>query len=1441
MHHPTEKGTQMSNQSHTIGSLLHRFGVAGPARARTFSGTSAPVFALALLLSLAIFALSTAPARADVVHQYLAQITEIPAKGPHGEAVPESGKLTEVNSMTFDSGDLWVVEGLDRLGNGRLDEFNASGDFVSQIIPPGENPSGLAVGDATGETQVYVGAFDSVIVFDPTTKVQIGEWSGAGTPAGTFGLYGGVRDVAVDNSSNLADEARGDVYVADSAQSPCGGGCQEPPQDERAVDVFEPQAGGGEKYLRQLTGACPTEGMTVGEPGCKEGEGLIPFSFPNPTAVVVDQSNGDVFVAGGSGVDVFEPLALHQYRFVRQLPIGGISAVGGGEDNGDIYAGPSQFSPAGVFLGELTGTPDGPFSSVHGVAVDDEPGPLFEHVYVGNWNGNEAEAGGLEKYTGVIDEFGPNVVIPDVATVAATEVVPTSATLNGEVDPLEAEAHEGAECWFVWGTTTAFGKEASCEPRQVAEHEGFVPVHAQLQGLLEPDTTYYYRLQAKNAQDITNPGKESQTQHFTTPGPGIHGESVSDVASTSATLEAAIDPHGAPTSYYFQYGAGASYEYEVPAPPGAAIGSGEADVNVEQHVQENLLPGTVYHYRVVAVSEIEPAKIKDFDGSEATFTTLPPSGGVSALPDDRQWELVSPPDKHGALIEPIADFGLIQSSADGDAFTYVTSSPTESEPRGNANASSILATRGADGWSDQDIATPHNYTADVTIGNGQEYQFFSSDLSRALVEPMEFTKFVGEETSPEATQDTPYVRQDFTCQSTPATCFTPLLTETDVTTGVKYGEEHFGGNGHGGSRPVSDAFVGATPDLSHVVLNVGEVPLTKATPTTPAAVEGGLYEWSAGEPAAEQLQLVSVLPAAEGGGASDGEFGSSSSGDTEIRNAISEDGSRIVWGGEHALYMRDTALEETVRLDLPEAECFKEHTCGSEAAKTQFNMASSDGSMVFFTDTQRLTADSRANGQGSAEPDLYVCQMVEVEEAGHKRLKCDLTDLSVDTNPGEERAAVQGSVVGASEDGSFVYFVADGVLGDGAEHGASTGDCGAGKSSASPSQSCNLYVEHYNDGMWEAPRFIAALSGIDALRDAQLGNLGAHTAGSSPDGRYLAFMSQRDLTGYDTVDVNQGAYEEENEQIIYKEGQPVPAHDEEVYLYHAETSPSGQLQPGKLVCASCNPTGARPDGGRYYGVREGESEIGTENMRYVGGYGVWDGEQWLAANIPGWVDYDPKHGVHQPRYLSNSGRLFFNSHDALVPADVNGQWNVYEYEPPSNGGEGDCTTSTQGASDVYSPQAEGCVGLISSGESSEQSAFLDASASGGDVFFMTTSQLVPQDFDHAYDVYDAHECTSKAPCFPAAAEVPPPCTTEASCKPAPEPQPSIYGLPPSATFSGPGNITPEVAPPLKKVVTKTVKCKKGETKNKKGKCVKKPKKQKNKAKKSAHIDGRAKS
>ncbi len=84
-----------------------------------------------------------------------------------------------------------------------------------------------------------------------------------------------------------------------------------------------------------------------------------------------------------------------------------------------------------------------------------------------------------------------------------------------------------------------------------------------------------------------------------------------------------------------------------------------------------------------------------------------------------------------------------------------------------------------------------------------------------------------------------------------------------------------------------------------------------------------------------------------------------------------------------------------------------------------------------------------------------------------------------------------------------------------------------------------------------------------------------------------------------------------------------------------------------------------------------------------------------------------------------------------MPQASNGKEDVYEYEPE---GVGSCTYSS------------GCIGLISSGTSNQESAFLDASENGDDVFFMTSAQLVPADTDDAYDIYDAHVCSESSPC-----------------------------------------------------------------------------------------------
>ena len=502
-------------------------------------------------------------------------------------------------------------------------------------------------------------------------------------------------------------------------------------------------------------------------------------------------------------------------------------------------------------------------------------------------------------------------------------------------------------------------------------------------------------------------------------------------------------------------------------------------------------------------------------------------------------------------------------------------------------------------------------------------------------------------------------------------------------------------------------------DLKHVIF---ETEKKIALISTPVTGEQNIYEWTAG-----QLQLVNVLP--DGDVAPDGMFGDEGE-NGQSRNAISNDGTRVMWSEGGNLYMRDTASAETVQLNVPEA--------GAEGRNYPaiYQTASADGTKVFFTDEARLTSDSTAGGEHGGA-DLYVFEV----NGGGGPLAGKLTDLTVHQNA-HEAAAVQGLVMGAAEDGSDVYFVADGVLASGASAGAP-----------------NLYVEDYDSeqARWEEPRLVAVLSPEDAPDwNGDKGfNLGYMTSRVSPNGRYLAFMSDRELTGYDNLDVNSGQ------------------RDEEVYLYDASA--------GRLVCASCNPSGARP-----VGVFDPENAVGIEPL-LVDQRGTWT-QRWLAASVPGWTELDVAHSLYQSRYLSDEGRLFFDSTDALVPQDTNGKEDVYEYEPEGLG-------SCQSSSPTFSNQSGGCVALISSGTSIEESAFLDASANGDDVFFLTTSKLVSQDYDTAFDVYDAHVCTSVAPCYPPPPVTPPPCITGESCKAAPSPQPGVFGPSGSATFSGAGNVT----------------------------------------------------
>lgn len=814
--------------------------------------------------------------------------------------------------------------------------------------------------------------------------------------------------------------------------------------------------------------------------------------------------------------------------------------------------------------------------------------------------------------------------------------------------------------------------------------------------------------------------------------PTVDQLSAAKITTGSAELSAQVNPTGgANPSVSFQYGTEA-------CSGGGCTSVGDSDPIVtgfnDQAAQvalTGLAPGATYHYRVVVHTDSGETTSK-----EQTFTTLP-----FTLPDGRAWEMVSQPAKNGAGLESLPkEGGVVEASEDGNAITYIATGPSEGEPEGNRSPAFTqnLATRSLTGWSSKEIAIPNpERPAGVSPGKQQEYLYFTQDLALAMVEPVGRYNESEPLLSPEAPEKTIYVRHNEGCAPPPSSCYVPLVTANDDTAPEP---KPFGGKP--GTIGTGVRYLGATTDLSHVVLKA-EVPLTGE----PTSSEGNLYEWTAGKPSAEQLQLINVLPNETPAA------GSLYLGIGELRrNAISSDGSRVIWTDKNAegsahLYTRNMPARETTQVDTPEAEVelgVEEHP--------QFQTASANGGKVFFTDEQRLTTTSTSPDE-KGKPDLYVF------ETGTGKL----TDLT-HALPGEA-ASVQGLVMGTNEEASTVYFVADGVLSENANgqgETATPGSCREGEKY--PAATCNLYVIQQNTttGVWGTPVFIARLSSRDepdwglVSRD----DLGEVTSRVSPKGQYLAFMSQRSLTGYDNRVTNPEA-----------EG----SHAEEVYRYEL-----GSEGPGRLICVSCNPTGARPNG-----VIDKE-EAGEGIGLLVDRIGVWGAqaageEQWLAGSIPGWTQDEGKEAQYQSRYLSDTGRLFFDSADSLVPADENGKEDVYEYE---RSGEGSCQSE------------EGCVSLISSATSNEESAFLDASVSGNDVFFLTTSTLVPSDKDTNFDVYDARVCTEGSPCVTPTTTSTNTCESTDSCK-APATEAPAYAPPPTATPSGSGNLA---APPKTSVL-----------------------------------------
>jgi len=191
---------------------------------------------------------------------------------------------------------------------------------------------------------------------------------------------------------------------------------------------------------------------------------------------------------------------------------------------------------------------------------------------------------------GVTYELLNMPILPPTATTGtATSVSTSTATLNGTVNPRGGST----TVVFEYGPTTGYGTQITATQSPLSGTTDQA-VSTQLTGLSEC-TPYHFRAKATNSADTT----WGEDQTFTTScgsKPTVKTNHASQVTLNSAKLNGKVNPNGADTTWYFEYGLTIGYEWSTPS---ESAGSGSTKVPVSRNIT-GLSRDTTYHYRIVA-------------------------------------------------------------------------------------------------------------------------------------------------------------------------------------------------------------------------------------------------------------------------------------------------------------------------------------------------------------------------------------------------------------------------------------------------------------------------------------------------------------------------------------------------------------------------------------------------------------------------------------------------------------------------------------------------------------------------------------------------------------------------------------------------------------------------------------------------------------------------
>lgn len=1035
MDHPHEKGTQVDPHRSPLPRL----------RAALWGRRAVLLAAFALLLTALAFVVAALAS----------------TFGGYGS---EGGQLHVPRGLAVDSsGNVFVADSENR----RVDEFDFEGAFVK------------AFGKEVNKTAVEEGASRSSeenVCPAPGHPADVCKAGAQGAAAGEFGFMA-PQGVAVDTS--------GDVYATDVANT----------------RVLEFASNGN--FVRGFGRNVGGSGVPICTSTCRAGASSTEdgaFSWSNQTTgnfIAVD-SSGEVWVGDNNRLEEFE--ANGTYLNKIELLGGGEPVALAADGAGNLYEKSASIAGIRKFVASTGSEVNGPpypldTSGAPAALATDSSNNLFvADTYGTNHFLEYSSAGAQLSYFGRGEVDGALSGIaayhsaagdlyasenthdriallslpapgPLVEAQSATEVGPTSATLNASLNPegkpttfhFEYSTTEFANCGEPANPNCHKTSESSSIGEDFATHQASDKVEG-----LQAETTYHYRVVAHNpAGTVHGPDMTLTTQ----PPVFIDAAYTANLAQGSVDLNAEINPNGLDTHYRFEWGETEAYGHSVPVPD-EDVGSETSDVLVTQHL-EGLSANTTYHWRMVAYNSAGTVVGEDH---AFVYDNATPSGAgcsnaqlrtnySSSLPDCRAYEQVSPLDKNDADVKNAFEGNTLQqASVDGERVFYESVGPFPGEASAYAHIEH-LASRGESGWSTRALTLP--LTSSHSRGGGYSLPL-SPDLSTGVLK-VEATLVPG---APGPGISNLYVGR--------------LLTGSyELVTDVN--PPHQSGSGYQAGLEFGAGFVGASTDFSHVVFSANDA----LTPEAPWPAQN-LYEWVEG-----QLHLVSLIPTSgtscTGAACTPADWSDGGGGADTHTHAISADGSRIVftsgeeWSGEHQVYDR---LNGTRTVEVSASQRTPPE---SGTANARFQDASVDGSQVLFSSAAALTNDA-VPGSGV---NLYDYEV----ETGQ------LTDLTA-----ADDVRFQG-LVGVSEDASHVYFVARGVL---AANSNSHGDTAL---AGTP----NLYL--WNGGQ---TTFIATLSDSNAEANHDWIERGRQAPRVTPDGAHLAFDSLASLTGYDNTDANTG-------------------------------------------------------------------------------------------------------------------------------------------------------------------------------------------------------------------------------------------------------------------------------------------------------------------------------